>query len=360
MKPVVIISIAFVLFIPISAFSETDFRYDWLETWEKLGDGSISMLRGIVIDSSDNLYVLDSNKLIKLTTDNQRAWTVTFDINPSGELFLNQNDEIIVPASHREDRTISKYSPSGDLVKTWDLNTFDIDPNANLFWYVSKDENIYVTEWITDTSDSTNIIGTVKKFDSSGNVVKTWDNMGLLKQIDDKGNLYTTEPGKIVKYDPNGSIIAEYGKQKHRGGVGTFFQHAETIIMDSDGLIFATGGDYGPINIIDEEGNFAGIGGYGLGEKSYGSPRGIALDSENTAYITDYSRDKILVFQKTILDLQYRIETFLEIEITDDNPAWIENLFDWYYIDSISYKEVLDALRYLNSEQIIIEAVKDI
>jgi len=359
MKPVIIIGIAFVLLIPINAFADTEFRYDWLETWEKLGDHGITMLQGIVIDSNDNIYVIDSNRLVKLTTDNQREWTVIFEIHPSGELFLNQNNEIIVPVSHKEVNEIRKYSQSGELVKTLNLNDFEISTDKSIhITYVDRNENIYVLEWVPDYSDSTNIVGTLKKFDSSGNLLKTLDNMGILKHIDDKGNLYTTEPGKVVKYDPNGNIIAEYGKQEFRGGVGTFFQQAETVIVDSNGLIFATGGDYGPINIIDLEGNFAGIGGYGIGEKSYGSPRGIALDSENTAYITDYSRDKILVFQKTILDLQYRIETFLEIEITDDNPVWIENLFDWYYVDSISYKEVLDALRYLNSKQIIIEAGK--
>jgi len=74
-------------------------------------------LRGIVIDSSDNLYVIDSNKLTKLTTDNERLWTVTFDIHPSGELFLNQNDEIIVPVSHKDVKELRKYSQSG---ATWD------------------------------------------------------------------------------------------------------------------------------------------------------------------------------------------------------------------------------------------------
>ena len=93
MKSVVIIVIVFVLLIPSSVFAKPDFRYDWKETWGKLGDHSITMLQGIVIDSKDNLYVIDSNKLIKLTTDNQREWSVTFEIHPSGELFLIQNDD---------------------------------------------------------------------------------------------------------------------------------------------------------------------------------------------------------------------------------------------------------------------------
>ena len=354
MKPVIIIAILFsiVLLIPIPVFADVDFRYDWKENWEKLGDHGITQLRGIVIDSNDNIYVIDSNRLVKLTTDNQREWSVIHEIHPTGEIFLNQNDEIILPVSHKEVYELKKYSQTGELVKTWNLNDFE-NEFENSFAYVDKQENIYLTQWDTIREDSTNIIGIIKKFDSEGNLLKTFENMGVLQQIDDKGNLYTTEKGKVVKYNPDGNEIAEYGKQEFRGGVGTFDQHATSVIVDSSGLIFATGGDYGPINIIDEDGNFAGIGGYGINEKSYGSPRGIALDSENSAYITDYSRNKILVFEKTIIDLQYHIETFLKIDVTDNNPAWIHNLFDLYYAHSISYKQVDDSLQYLVKKGII-------
>jgi len=58
MKPVIIIAIALVLLIPLNAFAETDFRYDWKENWEKLGEHGITQLRGIVIDSNDNIYVI--------------------------------------------------------------------------------------------------------------------------------------------------------------------------------------------------------------------------------------------------------------------------------------------------------------
>ena len=65
MKPVIIIAIAFVLLIPLTVFAE-EFRYDWLETWEKLGISGTTQLQGIVIDGKDNLYVIDSNRLVKL------------------------------------------------------------------------------------------------------------------------------------------------------------------------------------------------------------------------------------------------------------------------------------------------------
>ena len=314
MKIVWIIAIAFVLFIPTNAFSEIDFRYQWVETWERLGSLSISYLRDIVIDSSDNLYVIDSNKLIKLTTDNQKVWTV--DINPLVGLFLNQNDEIFVPVTGNE---LRKYSPSGDLIKTWNLNTFDTNPNAILNWYVDKDETIYVSERFFENSVLQDI-GTLKEFDSAGNLIRTYENIGLLKFIDDN-YFYTAEFGKVAKHDLNGNKIIEYGKQEHRGGVGTFFQQPVAIITDPNGIIFATGGDYGPINIIDQDGDFSGIGGYGLGEKNYGSPRGIALDSENTAYILDNSRDKILVFERLPITIISQPESESEVAQSTSVPV---------------------------------------
>ena len=300
MKSIIIIVIvtvcSLVLILPNVYATDIDFQYQYKETWKQLGESSPTMLQGIVIDSNDDLYVIDSNKLIKLTTANEIVWTIDFDFNLEGELFLNQNNEILVVVSDEEVEQIRKYSQLGELVETWNINDFNIA--SDHYIYVDTQENIYVTEWTANTFDSTNIIRDVKKFDSSGNLLKTYENMGLLKLKDDEGNLYTAEPGIIVKYDPNGKKITEFGKQEYRGGVGTFYQEAKTIITDSNGLIFATGGEYGPINIFDEEGNFSGIGDYGWGSKTYGFPKGIALDSKNNVYVTDYNRNTILVYER--------------------------------------------------------------
>ena len=293
---VIVIVCSLVLILPNVYATDIDFQYQYKETWKQLGEASPTMLQGIVIDSNDDLYVIDSNKLIKLTTANEIVWTIDFDFNLEGELFLNQNNEILVVVSDEEVEQIRKYSQLGELVETWNINDFNIA--SDHYIYVDTQENIYVTEWTANTFDSTNIIRDVKKFDSSGNLLKTYENMGLLKLKDDEGNLYTAEPGIIVKYDPNGKKITEFGKQEYRGGVGTFYQEAKTIITDSNGLIFATGGEYGPINIIDEEGNFSGIGDYGWGSKTYGFPKGIALDSKNNVYVTDYNRNTILVYER--------------------------------------------------------------
>ncbi len=293
---VIVIVCSLVLVLPNVYATDIDFQYQYKETWKQLGEASPTMLQGIVIDSNDDLYVIDSNKLIKLTTANEIVWTIDFDFNLAGELFLNQNNEILVVVSDEEVEQIRKYSQLGELVETWNINDFNIA--SDHYIYVDTQENIYVTEWTANTFDSTNIIRDVKKFDSSGNLLKTYENMGLLKLKDDEGNLYTAEPGIIVKYDPNGKKITEFGKQEYRGGVGTFYQEAKTIITDSNGLIFATGGEYGPINIFDEEGNFSGIGDYGWGSKTYGFPKGIALDSKNNVYVTDYNRNTILVYER--------------------------------------------------------------
>ena len=293
---VIVIVCSLVLILPNVYATDIDFQYQYKETWKQLGEASPTMLQGIVIDSNDDLYVIDSNKLIKLTTANEIVWTIDFDFNLEGELFLNQNNEILVVVSDEEVEQIRKYSQLGELVETWNINDFNIA--SDHYIYVDTQENIYVTEWTANTFDSTNIIRDVKKFDSSGNLLKTYENMGLLKLKDDEGNLYTAEPGIIVKYDPNGKKITEFGKQEYRGGVGTFYQEAKTIITDSNGLIFATAGEYGPINIFDEEGNFSGIGDYGWGSKTYGFPKGIALDSKNNVYVTDYNRNTILVYER--------------------------------------------------------------
>ena len=319
LKPIFIIAIVsvfslFIVFPNVDA-AGIDFQYQHKETWKKLGESSGGegdmppMLRGIVIDSNDNLYVIHSNQLIKLTTVNEILWTVIFDFDLSGELFLNQNNEIFVVVSDEE---IRKYSQFGKLVKTWSIGDFTSLDHSS-FIYVDQEEYVYIFEYDPNTAktqnlatmntvDTTYMIGTIKKFDLSGNHLKTYEQIGLLKLKDNLGNLYTTEPGKIVKYDVDEKKISEFGTQEHRGDAGTFFGHADTIIVDSNGIIFATGGVYGPINIFDNEGNFSGIGEYGWGSKSYGHPMGIALDSQNNAYVTDHSKNYILVYERISLE----------------------------------------------------------
>ena len=191
-----------------------DFQYQHKETWKKLGESSGGegdmppMLRGIAIDTNDNLYVIHSNQLIKLTTANEILWTVIFDFNLSGKLFLNQNNEIFVVVSDEE---IRKYSQFGKLVKTWSIGDFTSLDHSS-FIYVDQEEYVYIFEYDPNTAkmqnlatmntvDTTYMIGTIKKFDLSGNHLKTYEQTGLLKLKDNLGNLYTTEPGKIVKYD---------------------------------------------------------------------------------------------------------------------------------------------------------------
>jgi hypothetical protein len=313
LKSVFIIAIVsvfslFIVFPNVDA-NGIDFQYQHKETWKNVGGSSPPMLRGIVIDSNDNLYVIDSNQLTKLTTANEILWTVIFDFNLSGELFLNQNNEIFVVVSDEE---IRKYSQFGKLVETWNIGDFTSLDHSS-FIYVDQEEYIYIFEYDPNNAkmqnvatmnivDATYMIGTIKKFDLSGNHLKTYEQIGLLKLKDNLGNLYTTEPGKIVKYNVDGKKISEFGTQEHRGDAGTFFGHADTIIIDSNGIIFATGGVYGPINIFDEEGNFSGIGEYGWGSKSYGHPMGIALDSQNNAYVTDHSKNYILVYERISLE----------------------------------------------------------
>ena len=312
MRPVFIIAIVsvfslFIVFPNVDA-AGIDFQYQYKETWKNLGESSPTMLRGIVIDPNDNLYVIDSNQLIKLTTANEILWTVIFDFDLSGELFLNQNNEIFVVVSDEE---IRKYSQFGKLVKTWSIGDFTSLDNSS-FIYVDQEDYVYIFEYDPSTAQSSNslavhtvdttyMIGTIKKFDLSGNHLKTYEQIGLLKLKDHLGNLYTTEPGKIVKYDVGGKKISEFGTQEYRGDAGTLFGHADTIIVDSNGIIFATGGVYGPINIFDNEGNFSGIGEYGWGSKSYGHPMGIALDSQNNAYVTDHNKNIILVYERISL-----------------------------------------------------------
>ena len=177
LKPVFIIAIVsvfslFIVFPNVDA-AGIDFQYQHKETWKNVGESTPPMLGGIVIDSNDNLYVIDSNQLKKLTTANEILWTIIFDFNLSGELFLNQNNEIFVVVSDEE---IRKYSQLGKLVETWSIGDFTSLDHSS-FIYVDQEEYVYIFEYDPNTAktqnlatmnsgrDSTYMIGTIKKFD---------------------------------------------------------------------------------------------------------------------------------------------------------------------------------------------------
>ena len=144
LRPVFIIAIVsvfslFIVFPNVDA-AGIDFQYQHKETWKNVGESTPPMLGGIVIDSNDNLYVIDSNQLKKLTTANEILWTVIFDFNLSGELFLNQNNEIFVVVSDEE---IRKYSQFGKLVETWSIGDFTSLDHSS-FIYVDQEEYVYI------------------------------------------------------------------------------------------------------------------------------------------------------------------------------------------------------------------------
>ena len=88
---------------------------------------------------------------------------------------------------------------------------------------------------------------------------------------------------RVVKFDRNGKYVMEWGG---RGNGPTQFQVPHAIAMDSQGRIFVGDRPNNRISIFTQDGKF-------IAEwKQFGRPSGIAIDRNDTIYVTDTQTTK--------------------------------------------------------------------
>jgi DNA-binding beta-propeller fold protein YncE len=220
--------------------------------------GQFNVLLAIAIDSSDNVYVAD--------TDNHR---------------------------------IQKFDSNGNFITKWgDSGRFDTIIDISL----DSLNNIYVADSGNDN---------VQKFDSNGNFITQWTSEDFLKQwssegndtaqyfrafdlaIDSEDNLYGADLAnhRIQKFDSNGKYIIKWGSEGN--GTGQF-KAARSIAVDSADNIYVTDDFNNRIQKFDSNGNF--ITKWEIPGK-YNIVYGIAVDpNTNNVYVADSDNARIQVF----------------------------------------------------------------
>jgi sugar lactone lactonase YvrE len=88
---------------------------------------------------------------------------------------------------------------------------------------------------------------------------------------------------RIVKFDKNGKYITEWGM--HGSGPGQFeLPHA--MVFDSQGRLFVADRSNDRIQIFDQDGKFL------MEWKQFGHPSGLAIDKNDTLYVSDTQTTK--------------------------------------------------------------------
>jgi DNA-binding beta-propeller fold protein YncE len=226
------------------------------------GTGQLVWPHGVDIDSSGNVYVVDTNNTRIQKFDSNGNFITMWGSKGSGEgQFLHGHD--------------IAFDSSG---------------------------NIYVTDVLKDTD-----IARVQKFDSNGNFITMWGSKGSGEgqingiqgiDVDSSGNVYVADSrnNRIQKFDSNGNFITMWGSKGSGEGQ---LNGPEAPAVDSSGYVYICDTKNQRIQKFDSNGNFITMwGSKGSGEGQFIHPHGIEVTpSGDTVYVADMRRDDVQIFK---------------------------------------------------------------
>lgn len=284
----------------VQKFSETG---TFLLTWGERGPGDIQFERttGVATDINDLIYVMDAgNAKIKIFNSNgelQRAIPLenTYE-NPDAyfsNLTVDRNGNIYY--SHSQPNSIVKISPEGFELYEWNQgprpggkfdylhgigfnslgNLYVADRFNNRIQVFSPDGGFLfsingVAEPIHLDFDSQNNLyvtcsgdGTIKKFDTGGDLVITWGGVGSgaglfdtpwAIAVDNEGFVFVSDlhNENIQKFTAEGEFVTSWGSSG--SGPGQFFTIEDMLF--SNGILYVVDGNNGRVQLFNTEGGW--------------------------------------------------------------------------------------------------------
>jgi DNA-binding beta-propeller fold protein YncE len=114
--------------------------------------------------------------------------------------------------------------------------------------------------------------------------------------VDSHGNLYVTDnkAGRILKFDPDGILITQWGKQgPQEGKLNTPW----ALAIDSQDNVYVIDVALGDVLVYDQNGQFLHKGTpQAPTELAFQYGNGVAIDAKGYVYFTDYINDRVLKF----------------------------------------------------------------
>ena len=295
---------------------------EFVSTWGTYGTGrsSFSAPRGVAVNSSDELYVVDTgnHRIQKFADDGTFICKWGKEGVGAGEFKYPQGITIDllgnVYVADVGNCRIQKFSSSGNFLLEWgSYGSGDdqfVSPRGVVVDVVG---NVYVV----DKSNNR-----IQKFTSSGIFLIKWGSYGtegfpwdmspLFKYpegigVDSVGNVYVADTGnhRIQKFTPNGVLIQKWGC--YGTNKGEFYDPRDVALGRFDSLYVVDSGialgdqpNYS-IQQFSLDGTFISeFGSYGAGVGECNSAYGVTVDSSGYIYVADTANNRIQKFRPPI------------------------------------------------------------
>lgn len=220
--------------------------------------GEFNGPQGLTVDSTGNLYVVDSGN-----------------------------------------KRVQKFAANGTFLAMWNIS--DADPQSLVGIDVDSDEQVYVADFQRGmiralSGENTSAIGEFGQPSSDSKVLRGPFGIAVDRVTNE---VYITAAGSdgIRKYAANGTLIGQFN-ENHKNDSRVEMQHTTGVDIDSTGNVYVLAADNPLVNasfvqIFARNGTFLGS----WGGEPLKHPNDMAIDSSDTVFIRD-SDSKVKVFTK--------------------------------------------------------------
>jgi uncharacterized protein YjiK len=282
---------------------------EFIAKWgsEGSGDGELNYPLGLAIDDDDNVYVVDSDNFRVQKFDSNGTFITKWgskgsedgqfgallDVQGPQGIEIDKSGDVYV-VDYGNNR-IQKFTPEGTFIKSITIYAYDLVITETEYMYIIDGHSIF-------------------KFTTEGEHITTWSSAGNNDgefqdpsgiSADSNGNIYAADVVnvRIQKFTSEGEFISKWGS---RGSGDGQFDCPRGITIDASGFVYVVDEYNYRVQKFDSNGNFVTKwGSQGSGDGQFGSefrgnqdhgPYYIAAYGSDYIYVTDMGNHRIQKF----------------------------------------------------------------